>query len=318
MRGVWQRTRLMGFWGFTLLAAVAGPNPAFAEESVPRLKPPRFPLEPGRKAPKPAAPETYVEGPEAPPSEINTVVRAEETRVQTRWRTNLQLGWIYSSQVSHHEFSTPSGGLIPVRRDSGTPLSLGGLLSLRPPSSPVSFGVRASGSFGSAEAVASSGGLSNVQFNTQEFQAALGPSLHLLKPGIWDLRLSAEGAFRLATYATLTPSLTAIDSDNRSILSVVPGLGLGYEPHPNWGAQAFAGYGVGLSASGSSGVTGTDYRRLQVEVEAYRYIAAQSALGLGFVYENEKVNWTQSAPVVLADSVSSSGTRLSLFWKNDL
>lgn len=316
--------------GSSLVVALVAAGGALGAESrksaeplvpVPAVKAPRFPLEPGKKPSKPAEPGTYVEGPGSPPSKIDAAIRPPNARSDEKWQKNLQLGWLFTSQVSHHEFTGTSIGLTPVRRDSNTPLSLGARFRLRPPFSPVSFRLEGAMGFGDAEAVASrgAGGLAKVQFSTQDFQASAGPRLHFFGASrTWDLRLAVDGLFRNSTYVTLDSAGTAIDSDNRTVVGVVPALELGYEPNVNWGAQIAFRYGSGITASGSSGVTGSGYRRLVAELEAYRYVGTETAIGFGFAYLDEDVTWSQAQASALNDEVSSSGTELRLFLKQDL
>jgi hypothetical protein len=189
---------LLACLGFTQLAKAA---------DEPQLKPPSFPLEPGKKKPKPIDPKTYVEGADAPPlSEADRNLIPRLVRNEAQWWTLFQLGWFYGSTSASHAFSAPTA--IPtygsVRRTNHNLLNLAGLYEARAPRLPLSLALSGSFSYGTAEAGLPLAIENVTRFNSQNYRGALGLRGHLLKRRSPHVRRSRP--ISLKSTSTIEPS----------------------------------------------------------------------------------------------------------------
>src|SRR3712207_6333129 len=77
---------------------------AAAEPAAPQIRAPRYPKEPGKKAPQPVKPETFVEAPSTPPSAIdaNVIPRVDK---RPEWATTVQITWFSPNRTSEHSIS---------------------------------------------------------------------------------------------------------------------------------------------------------------------------------------------------------------------
>jgi hypothetical protein len=308
-----------------LLCALLLASLGFAHKSdaadEPRIKAPRFPLEPGKKPEQPINPKSYVEGADEPP--LSDAERAEIPRLardEGKWWTLLQIGWFYGSVSSTHAFTSPRA--IPtfgsLRRTNHNLLNLAARYEARLPRLPVSLALDGAASYGTAEAGLPLAIDNITRFNAQNYRGAAGLRVHALpRRSIHDIRLGADVGLQYFTYATLTPDLTQVDADNRNTLHVTPKIEYRVAPSPNWNAEISGGYVIPLRTSGLGDVTVSDYQRIEGELSFLRYVETASAFGLGAVYAYEKATWSQTSPFELSDSVRTQDLSLNVFWRGD-
>src|SRR5580700_10332814 len=111
---------------------------ALADE-VPKIQPPSYPLEPGKKSEEPINPKTYVEGAKDAPIEKEAMI-ARVKHAPDEWINDLQIGWFLPS-VSADYNGLPGAGA--THLSSTKSLALQSRMDLRMPSLPISFVLQA-------------------------------------------------------------------------------------------------------------------------------------------------------------------------------
>lgn len=310
-------------------AAGAAPVARAADPSItaPKLRSPKFPLEPSKKPALPEAPETYVAGATEPPADLTAqlvapVAKSRSSAEETA-RT-LKLGWFFASRTLDHSFLSNGGafqGSFPVKTENGSPLGLQAELELWLGGLPWALTVRASGTTGNAQAVAAAPQLSAATVGEQELEGAIGVRWYGSERGRSGFSVGIEGSAWLGTALTLSPDHTLIDSDQRQLFAIVPRVAYRVFPRgarESWTAELSAAAALGVASAGGGDVRAENYRRYTLGIECMRYLADASALGMGADYDSESLTWSRTAPSILSDPVSGHEIRLRLFWSLEI
>ncbi len=298
------------------------------EAEAPRLKPPAFPLEPGKVKEGPIAPDSYVEAPESPfnsgaPGEDEADISRLE-RSETQWGLDWDLGWFYANQTAKHEFRGALVAPMTVRRANASPLSISSVAHLRPPGTRVSVLAWVGGSTGRADLSTSDTSIALTRINVQDIRGGLGARYRIgsgaIRPLVyqrheWAVGADVEGV--VASTTTLTAAQTDVDVDSRSILWLIVRADYRYSPRGNWGVELRAGYGWGLSGAGEGDTAGRVLRRWDAEARGLRYLSHGHAIGVGATYSYERAQWDRTQPSVLVDTVELTDLRLALFWRQE-
>ncbi len=282
------------------------------------IKPPSFPDEPEKLPEQKVDPTSYVAAPESPPGELE----AEIPRVEHpgEWGFRLELGWLYDSVTASHRFT----GLMAssVNSSSSNPLSAEARGRLFTSARWLDLVGSVAASVGRAEAVAGATVFAATRYDTQLFEAAVGPRVHLLElAGVesasHQLDFGLDVGTSWSSFTTLDGAQDAIDVDVRMLLGLTPKIVYRYVPSANWELGFGVGYGLALSSSGSGDVRAHSYHKFEAGWDALRYIERANAVGAGLSLSSESVTWDRTVPSVLTDAASTTELRLNLFWRRD-
>ena len=293
----------------------------FADE-VPKIQPPSFPLEPGKKSEEPINTKTYVEGAKDAPVEKEAMI-ARIKREPDEWIDDFQIGWFLPS-VSADYNGLPGAGA--THLSSTKSLALQSRLDLRMPSFPVSFVLQAAFANGGMQGKAANGGaivagvtqFAIVNASASDFQGSAGFRI-VPFPSDWrsELRIGVDAGTALQTDLTVTSDDTQLDTDFRRLILATPRIEYRYWPSQNWSLELDAGYPILMKSSGSGDVSAQGFQRAEGALTAIRYISPGNGIGLGAQYVYQKLSWLETTPVAYSADVTSNDLSLRLFWQID-
>jgi hypothetical protein len=291
---------------FLLLALLCLPH--FAVAAGP-FHAPKYPLEPGKRPVEVIDQDTYVEGATKPPEPVIPVLAPRpDNEVSGQSRFGMSL--CYDSTSSDGEFVGTSSTK-QLSRTSTLPLCAEVRAFLRPPH--AFFGFRGQGSFGTGSAAmqVNDPTIPNADATVTEYraQAEILGFLWSRRSGdsLYELSLSAGGAWISSSVAQLRLATLAASVDARQILAVPAGVSFRISPDPNWFAELTYRRFFWMSAkSGTGDAQARNVSHSQIELEASRLISPQWAILIGARYDWRSMHWVMTTPETQDHAFSSS------------
>lgn len=288
---------------------LAAPSPKAKAPPKEQFKKPKFIDEPNKRPEEVVDRDTFVDGADSPPAPIIPIL-AQRPDPRREAQSRASLGVCYSGISADGSFTgaTPAASLSTT---ATVQLCLEGRLNYRPARYPVGARLLLRHGTGKATLYTSTGAgpvVGNADLTDTQARAELGWYLWSKADGdsAYEVSLLSGGAYLSTTVPTMRLATFSPFTESRTVMAVPAGLAFRVSPSPNWFAEIAYRRFFWLSASGAGDVRASGVSHSQIELDAFRHIAAQWAVRLTASYDWRSLSWTATTPELVSEAHSSS------------